>query len=125
METASVNVTDMPVFHREFNLDKKDNLHEVPAIKAVFGVFAIVNDEPINCRFVGKTENLRKTISELFESAPSTGLKKFMQGPWYKVLRFEEANEELEPLQKKVDQWSQLYLPNIDDDGDYPGYYDY
>lgn len=124
METT--NLVKLEVFHKDYNLDKKDNLSELPGEKAVFGIFAIVNDEPINCRYIGETENLQASIKNLFENPSSEGLKKFMQGPWIQMLVYEVMEgSSKEDRQKIIEEWNQLHNPKIDEEGEYPGYYDY
>lgn len=124
METTTL--VKLEVFHKDYNLDKKDNLSELPKEKSVFGIFAIVNEEPINCRYIGETENLQDTVRELFENPSSEGMKKFMQGPWIQMLVFELMEDSSkEDRQKLVEQWTQKYDPKIDEEGEYPGYYDY
>lgn len=124
METT--NLVKLEVFHKDYNLDKKDNLNELPKAKAVFGIFAIVNEEPINCRYIGETENLQESVRNLFENPPSEGLKKFMQGPWIQMLAYESMEgSSKEDRQKIVEEWNQQHNPKIDEEGEYPGYYDY
>ncbi|WP_221418061.1 hypothetical protein, partial [Fulvivirga kasyanovii] len=72
-----------------------------------FGVFGIVNDEPINCRFIGESENLRDTVKTLFEAPPSEGMKKFMQGPWIQMIKYDLLPESGDQERKKaVDEWT-------------------
>jgi len=124
METT--NVVKIEVFHKDYNLDKKDNLSELPGEKVVFGIFAIVNEEAINCRYIGEIENLQAGIQDLFENPPSEGLKKFMQGPWIQMLVYEVMGGSSQAdRQKIVEEWNQQYNPKIDEEGEYPGYYDY
>ena len=117
----------LQVFHGRFNLDSVDNIDQIPEVRAVYGIFAIVHEEPINCRFIGKAENLRESIKLMFESAPSEGLTKFMQGPWYKMILFKEVSsgDSAEVMEGISQQWIDKYDPKIDEVGDYPGYYDY
>jgi hypothetical protein len=124
MET--LDLVKFEVWHKDYNLDKKDNLSEVPIEKAVFGIFGIVNEEPINCRYVGETDNLREAIKDVFENPPGEGMKKFMQGPWIQMLVYELMPDAAkEDRVKAVEEWKQKYDPKIDDEGEYPGYYDY
>ena len=113
------------IWHKEYNLEKKENLNEIPDQKAVFGVFGIVNEEPINCRYIGETENLQEAVKELFENPQSKGMKEFMQGPWIQMLVYETMPESTEQERQKLcTNWIQEYKPNIDDEGEYPGYYE-
>ena len=111
------------IFHGEYNLHKKDNLDELPSEKAIFGIFAIVNDAPANCRYVDVTDNLQSAVRELYENPPGEGMRNFMQGPWYQVLLYEllTDTEQTESIQES---WIARYSPKIDADGEYPGYYD-
>ena len=114
------------IWHKDFNLEKKDNLNEVPTEKGVFGIFGIVNDEPVNCRFIGESENLQKEIKNVFENPVGEGMKKFMQGPWIQMLVYKiMPNSTLEDRKNTVEEWNNQYNPKIDEDGEYPGYYDY
>jgi hypothetical protein len=119
------NSTRTVIWHKHFNLDKKDNLAELPEDEVVFGIFAIVNDEPINCRHVGESTDLRRTVRDLFENPPGAGMKVFMQGPWIPMLVYQRVpGSSPEERKKAVDNWIQKYKPKIDEDGEYPGYYD-
>jgi hypothetical protein len=119
------NSTRTVIWHNNFNLDKKDNLAELPEEEVVFGIFAIVNDEPVNCRYVGETEDLRRRVKDLFENPPGLGMKTFMQGPWIPMLVYRRMPGSLpEERQKTAEDWVRKYKPNIDEDGEYPGYYD-
>ncbi len=125
METTET-IVKLEVWHKDYNLDKKDNLDEVPTGKAVFGIFGIVNEEPINCRYVGEADNLREVVKDVFENPQGEGMKKFMQGPWIQMLVYELMPDSTkEDREKAVEEWKQKYDPKIDEEGEYPGYYDY
>lgn len=109
------------VFHKDYNLDNKDNIEELPGLSAVYGIFAIVNEEPVNCRFIGKSSNLKKSVRELFESPSDEGVKEFMQGPWIKFIMYQEAEEA--EINTMYNGWLNDYKPKVDKDGEYPGYY--
>ena len=120
------NIKKLEVWHKDFNLDKKDNLNEIPTEKAIFGIFGIVNEEPINCRYVSETDNLRDTVKDVFENPHGEGMKKFMNGPWIQMLVYElMPDSKKEDREKIVEEWRQKYDPKIDEEGEYPGYYDY
>jgi hypothetical protein len=96
----------------------------LPSGKAVFGVFAIVNDLPVNCRYAAETENLRDSVQRLFEHPEGKGLRKFMQGPWIQMLVYESMPDSEEGERRTVlEEWIRNYRPAIDEDGEYPGYY--
>jgi hypothetical protein len=114
----------MEIWHHDYNLDKKDNLATVPAIPAVFGIFAIVHGQPVNCRFIGSSDNLQAAVKELFENPPGANLKKFMQGPWIQLLVYEPMpGADAAVRQKAEEDWTTRHQPAIDENGGYPGYY--
>jgi len=119
-------IVKLEVWHKDYNLDKKDNLSELPLEKAVFGIFGIVNEIPINCRYIGESDNLQEAVRNVFEKPEGGGMKKFMQGPWIQMLVYElmpaSSKEERE---KNAAEWTGKYSPKIDDEGEYPGYYNY
>jgi len=118
------SVTRLEIWHRDFNLSQKDNLDELPDRHAVFGIFGIVNDEPVNCRYVGETDNLRQSVKQLFQNPEGQGMKKFMQGPWIQMLSYQLFDDtSVEGRMAIATRWKQQYRPDIDDDGEYPGYY--
>jgi hypothetical protein len=117
-------VLKMKIWHKGYNPGKKDNLQHVPSQKAVFGIFGIVGDLPVNCRFVGETENLQAEIRDLFEHSAGHGLKIFMQGPWIHMLQYSlMPASSTEERTREADAWKQQYEPRVDTDGEYPGYY--
>jgi hypothetical protein len=121
--TFDENVVKKEIFHKDYNLDKKDNLEELPETPAVFGIFAIIHEVPIHPRYVGSTDNLRKIVREVFENPEGEGLKKFMQGPWIQMLCYEELpNSSEEELKQKEEEWIKKFEPKITDEGEYPEY---
>ncbi len=112
------------IWHREYNLAAKHNLPELPPEAAVFGVFAVMNGEPVHCRYIGPAANLREAVTALYESPESEGLRQFMQGPWIKIVQYHllpgSSEEERAQLAR---EWSEVYNPMVDISGDYPGYY--
>lgn len=116
----------LEIWHKDYNLEKKDNLSEVPTEKAVFAIFGIVGEAPVNCRYVNETENLREAVKLLFENPENQGLKKFMQGSWIQMLQYELLPNSTKNERKKIAAvWTEEHQPKIDDEGEYPGYYDY
>jgi hypothetical protein len=114
----------LEIWHRDYNLGQSHNLEELPAGKAVFALFAIVNDQPVNCRYAGETEDLRDSIKRLYEQPQGEGLRKFMQGPWVQLLQYEPMPDSSEHQRRAVlGDWIGTYRPAIDEDGEYPGYY--
>ena len=117
------NVVKIEIFHKEYNIDKKDNLDELPEEPAVFGIFAIIHEVPVHPRYVSSTDNLRKAVRDIFENPGSEGLKKFMQSPWIQMLCYElmpDAAEE--ERKKKEEEWIKEYDPKVTEEGEYPEY---
>ena len=105
--TFDESVVKKEIFHKDYNLDKKENLDELPETPAVFGIFAIIHEVPIHPRYVGATDNLRKSVREVFENPEGEGLKKFMQGPWIQMLCYEELPDSSEEDRKqKAEEWT-------------------
>lgn len=123
---VTAQLEKLEIFHQDFNLDKKHNLDEIPEVKAVFGIFAIVNEEPLNCRYIASTDNLRQSVKDLFLNPPGEGMKKFMQSAWIQMLVYEPLGDlSAAEAARLLDNWREKHRPNIDDDGEYPGYYEY
>jgi len=113
------NVIQTNVYHKDYNLDKKDNLADIPAEAAVFGIFAIIHEKPVNCRYIGETENLQQAVRDLFEKPEGEGMTKYMQGPWIKMMLYEKMAD-AEARKKAVEDWTKEHKPKIDDQGEYP-----
>jgi hypothetical protein len=121
--TFDEGVVKMEIFHKEYNLDKKENLDELPETPAVFGIFSIIHEVPVHCRFVAATDNLRKSVRDVFENPQGEGLKKFMQGPWIQMLCYDEMKDSSEEDRKQKEaDWIKQYEPKITDEGEYPEY---
>lgn len=118
-----MSIEQKEIFHKDYNLDKKDNLDTIPEEAAVFAVCAIIHEKPVHCRFVGEAENLRLKVKELFEKAGdvSEGFAKFMQGPWIQMLVYEAMpGSSQEDRAKKVEEWTKEHDPKCDEKGEYP-----
>ena len=121
--TFDESVVKLEVFHRDYNLDKKDNLNDLPEEPAVFGIFAIIHNTPIHPRYVGSSDNLRKAVRDVFENPQGEGMKKFMQGPWIQMLCYDlMPGSSEEDRKKKEEDWVKRYEPKITDEGEYPEY---
>lgn len=124
MERVETSISVLEVWHGKYNLEGKDNLNELPEGRAVFGVFAIVNEQPLNCRHIGIAGDLRQSVKELFEVPPEKGMKEFMQGPWIKMVVYERLSDQPNGEEDNVTrEWVERYQPKVDDEGEYPGYY--
>ncbi len=118
MEDKKVQIT---TYHKDYNLDKKDNLDSIPESAAVFGIFAIIHEKPVNCRFVGEAGNLRVKIKELYENPGDEGFGLFMQGPWIQMLEYQLlADSSEEDREKAVAEWQKEHDPKCDEKGEYP-----
>jgi hypothetical protein len=118
---AEEKIIQTEIFHKDYNLDKKDNFDSLPEGEAVFGIFAIVHEKPVHCRFVGQAENLRKTVKDLFENPGDEGFAKFMQGPWIQMLVYELMPESSEEDRlNAVEEWKKKHEPKCDEKGEYP-----
>ena len=118
MEDKKVELT---IYHKDYNLDKKDNLEEVPEGAAVFGIFAIIHEKPVHCRYIGEAENLRAKVKDLYENPGDEGFGKFMQGPWIQMLVYQEmADASEEDRKKAAEEWTKEHDPKCDEKGEYP-----
>src|SRR5579872_6876465 len=103
------------ISHRAYNLKELDNLQELPVQPAIFGIFAIVDEKPANCRYIGETENLYIAIKDLYEINSGEGLQKFMQGPWIKMLQFlPMPGSTTEERISAMKPWIESHNPKID-----------
>jgi hypothetical protein len=102
---------------KDNNIDKLDNLHELPQGPAVFAVCGRVNGQAANPRYVGATSNLRATIADLFNKtlpAPegNTMFKDFMLSIKIKELVFELLTDaSVEEREKKKNEWEEKFRP--------------
>ena len=113
------NVVETNVYHKDYNLDKNDNINELPTVPAVYGIFAIIHEKPVHCRLVGETDNFQQAIRDHFEKPEGEGMTAYMQGPWIKLALYEEIADE-EARKKAVEEWTKEYDPKIDEKGEYP-----
>jgi hypothetical protein len=121
--TFDDSVVKMEVWHKDYNIDKKDNLNEIPEEPAVFGFFAIIHEVPVHPRYIASTDNLRKAVKDVFENPESEGLKKFMQSPWIQMLCYDVMADSTEEERKqKAEEWTKKYEPKVTDEGEYPEY---
>lgn len=117
------SVVKMEVYHKDYNIDKKDNLKDLPEEPAAFGIFGIIHEVPVHCRYVASTDNLRKSVKEVFEKPEGDGLKKFMQSPWIQMLCYDVMPGSSEEDRKaKEEEWIKEYEPKVTEEGEYPDY---
>lgn len=112
-------VNSLQIFEHSNNIDKHDNLDELPCEKAVFAVCGRVNGLPANARLVGYTDNLRQHIRSLFlETGPFENeyIKAFMLSIKTKHLLYMtllEANNQT--LKQIADSWDDQLLPKCEE----------
>lgn len=122
METTLVTAE---IWYGNDHSGQTDTLHELPPEKAVFGIFGAVENAPVNCRYIGETDNLQQAVRNLFENPGSEGLMTFLRGAWIPLLQYELLPDaSAEERQQKMAEWARTYQPGVDEDGEYPGYYD-
>jgi hypothetical protein len=116
MQTSRIEI-----FHSKYNLEMKDNLKSLPSSGAVYGLFAIIDDEPVHCRFAGSTDNLQVAVQRHFEDEDATGLRAFMQGPWIKLLVYEPLSTPAAGPEASaaLDEWIGKFQPSCEPDGEY------
>ena len=121
--TFPEEVMKMEVWHKDYNIDKKDNLNELPEEPAVFGIFGIIHEVPVHPRYVASTDNLRKAVKDVFENPVGEGMTKFMHSPWIQMLCYELMPDSTEEQRKeKEEEWIKEYEPKVTDEGEYPEY---
>lgn len=113
-------VANLVIFQQDNNLDRKDNLDELPAEAAIYAVCGRVNGKPANARYVGETDNLREAIKKHFsasEPQPSPCFREFMQS-----IKIKELVYQLMPGAGKGDRllrkelWEEQYRPNCNEE---------
>lgn len=102
MATVTVNLSEI-------------NLDDLPQRKSVYAIFAQSEKtlKPINCRYVGETDNLEeRTKAHFATNEQNDCLKKFMQSTKTKMMIYEllPNSDKQERLQKEID-WIKLYKP--------------
>ena len=102
MATETVNLSEI----------KLDNL---PQRKSVYAIYAQSKDtlKPINCRYVGETDNLEeRTKAHFQESEQNECLKKFMKSDKTKIMIYELLpNSDKKERIEKENEWIQLHKP--------------
>ena len=91
------------------------NLNDLPKKKAVYAIFAQEKEtgEPINCRYVGETDNLEeRTKAHFSKEEQNKCLKKFMQSKKIKLMKYElMPSSTKEERMKKEKEWIKRYDP--------------
>jgi hypothetical protein len=109
------------IYSQKYNLQSKDNLDSLPAKPAVYGIFAIIDGQPVHCRHTGYATDLQAAVRNHFDADLNPGLRTFMQGPWLKMLLYtlpDSAGTD-EQLRVKAAEWERQFVPLCDADGEY------
>jgi excinuclease UvrABC nuclease subunit len=105
---------------KDNNLDKQDNLDELPTDPAVYAICSQVNGKAANARYVGETNNLQQAIKSHFDknvNQPTDCFKEFMQSIKTKNLVYEtlpDASEEERSKLKKT--WEVKFDPRCNEE---------
>lgn len=114
-----LKIKSMVIYQADNNLDRRDNLHELPKEPAIYSVCCRVNGVPANPRFIGQTENLQEAIRKHFsinEDQPTECFKIFMQSIKTKALVFQTVPEtSLEERLKMKDEWINRFKPECNE----------
>jgi hypothetical protein len=117
------DILEKTIFHQDYSVEGKENMRTIPTEPAVFGIFGMIHEKPVHCRYVGETENLRETIINLFEKAEevSEGFAKYMHDTLIKRMLYVLMPGSTQPeRQKEAEEWTQKYQPACDENGRYP-----
>ncbi len=91
------------------------NLNDLPKRKSVYAIFAQSKEtlKPINCRYVGETDNLEeRTTAHFSENEQNECLKKFMQSDKTELMIYELLpNSDKEDRLQKEEEWITTYNP--------------
>ena len=104
------------LLQRDNNLDKHDNLDELPEEPAIYAICGRVNGVPANPRYIGETGNLRKEIKDLFDKnlpAPENNelFKAFVLSIKLKTLVYELIADTPERRKILKEDWLTRYPP--------------
>jgi len=83
------------------------NYAQLPETEAVYAIYAQEKDtsKPINCRYVGQTDNLRRRTGEHFSpDEPNECLREFMQSTKTKILVYELMPGSTEDERRAVEE---------------------
>ena len=95
------------------------DISNLPKRKAVYAIFAQSKDtgKPINCRYVGETDNLReRTDAHFSKDEQNSCLRKFMQSSKTKPMKYELLpNSTKKERQIKEKEWIKKYDPECNE----------
>ena len=109
------------IYSQKYNLNCKDNLDSLPPKPAVYGIFAIIDGQPVHCRHTGYANNLQAAVRNHFDDDPNPGLRNFMQGAWLKMLLYTLNDDAAgnEGLRVAAAEWERQFVPACAADGEY------
>jgi hypothetical protein len=111
-------IQNLVILHKDYNLDKKDNLDEVPAVPAVYALCGRVNGQAVNARHVACTENLQAAVKAHFsDNSNNQCLQNFMQSIKIKMLVFQLMPGSTENERQAIkQQWDNKMTPQCTDE---------
>ncbi len=106
----------LTLFQRDNNLDRMDNLDELPQRAAIFAICGKVNGQPANPRHIALTTNLQEQIKKLFSESnhqDDTCLKEFILSIKTKHLIYKLIQDDISsaPALDLKKNWEMLYRP--------------
>ena len=113
----NTKVVDFLLYKADNNLDKVDNLNDLPNEKAVYAISGRINGKPANCRYVGECDNLQSAIRLHFSDAETDHcLRQFMQSIKIKTLDYVllPGSTQAERDQIKT-EWKVTYKPECNE----------
>jgi hypothetical protein len=112
------SVRQLVLQHKDYNLDKKDNLDDLPALPAVYAICGRVNGQPVNARFVGATEDLLAAVKSHFSEAESNDvLRNYMRSIKIKMLLYKTLPYSTEEERQAAKQeWENKFQPKCTDE---------
>lgn len=113
--------TELTLFQKDNNLDKLDNLNDLPQEAAIFVICGKVNGQAANPRYVGLAKNLREQIKLLFTEGThhqSPCLREFMLSIKTKHILYKTVQEDIstEGSLNLKRTWEILYRPDCNDE---------
>lgn len=112
------SIQNLVIQHKDFNLDSKDNLDEIPILPSIYALCGRVNGQAVNARYVGSTENLQAAVKAHFSAKePNESLRNFMQSIKIKMLVFLTMPGSTENERQEIkQQWENEMTPQCNDE---------
>jgi hypothetical protein len=112
------SVKQVVLQHKDYNLDKKDNLDDLPALPGIYAICGRVNGQPVNARFVGSTEDLLAAVkSHYTEAETDEGLRNYMRSIKIKMLLYTTMPYSTEEERQAAKQeWENKLHPKCTDE---------